>query len=219
MASSGILERIDATRSRVGLALRMIGNHASHSPGANDLARHVMNDLATATRSTVRLGVLAGLAVTYVERPAGSGPRCVRAGASPAPPHATAMGTALLAFLPAWIVRDVIFTGLPRYTPFTLTTPEELRRSLARTRLTQVAVTAREYTLESSTVAAPAFGTGGTVIAAVEAEARDPQADLHALRPAVRVTARSLTRELATNNVRGTLTITVSPQRSEVAGD
>jgi DNA-binding IclR family transcriptional regulator len=204
----GLLERTDDTQYRVGLPLRMIGNHAAHTPGMHERARQVMDDLAAATRSDVRLGVFEDLEVVYVEKPAGFRPLCSPTGATVVPAHATAMGKALLAFSSPRVVDAVIAAGLKRFTPFTLTSPDRLRHSLAVTRLTQVAVARREYDIECSALAVPVFGAGGTVVAALELEAREPQADLRALQPAVVVAARSLTRELATSRARGSLTFT-----------
>jgi DNA-binding IclR family transcriptional regulator len=207
LAAWGILERTDDTQYRVGLPLRMIGNHALHAPGMHERARQVMDDLACATRSTVRLGVLEEHEVAYIEKSASSRPVSAPAGPATVPAHATAMGKALLAFLPHRLVDEIIDAGLRRYTPFTLTTRDRLRHSLAIIRLTQVAVARREHDLESSALAVPVFGAGGTVVAALELEARDPMTDLRAVQPAVMVAARSLTRELATSRAQGQLAI------------
>jgi DNA-binding IclR family transcriptional regulator len=207
LASWGILERAQDTQYRVGLPLRMIGNYASHAPEMHARARQVMEDLAAATRATVRLGVLEDCSVAFMEKPSGTRPVSIPANSSPAPAHATAMGKALLAFSSPRHVDQVIEAGLKRYTPFTLTTSERLRRSLAIIRLTHVAVARREYDVETSALAVPVFGAGGMVVAALEVDAREPQTDLRPLQPALIVAARSLTRELATSRVRGQLSV------------
>jgi hypothetical protein len=81
---------------------------------------------------------------------------------------------------------------------YTLTTPDRLRRALAVTRLTRVALCRWELELGAAAVAVPVFGGGGTVVAALELKVRDLRSDLHTLQPALVVAARCLSRELAT---------------------
>jgi DNA-binding IclR family transcriptional regulator len=192
----------------------MIGSEVPHRPGMQELARQVMEDLSAATHSTVRLGVLDRLQVTYLEKRPHTAQTAGAQGAATAPLHATAMGKALLAFTSQDIVERVIAAGLARHTPFTLTAPEQLRHALGTIRLTHVASSRREFDLETAAVAVPVFGVtlGGsrtirTVVAALEIQARDPQTDLRALQPAVTVAARSLTRELVTSRTHVLLAI------------
>src|SRR5690242_689383 len=147
LAAWGMLERTDDGHYRAGTQLKVIGGRNSLAPsGIEEKARRIMEDLATATgRTTVRLGVLRDAEVVYVEKVNGSRPVSMFYEAATAPAHATAMGKALLAFAPPHAVDRVIARGLERYTQFTLTTPDQLRRSLAVTRLTRVAISRREY--------------------------------------------------------------------------
>jgi DNA-binding IclR family transcriptional regulator len=204
MAAWGVLERTDDGHYRVGEQLRVIGRESA-PPMANirEKARRVMEDLATATsRTSVRLGVLEDLAVAFVEKLPGSRPVSMFVEAAIGPAHATAMGKALLAFSSPRTVDMVIARGLERFTPFTLTTPERLRRTLGVTRLTRVAVCRREFDLDSSSVAVPVFGAGGSVIAALELEVHDPR-DLRQMQPPLVVAARTLSRDLASSRTPG----------------
>jgi hypothetical protein len=115
------------------------------------------------------------------------------------PAHATALGKALLAFTAPRVVDLVIAQGLRAFTPYTLTTPDRFRRALAVTRLTRIAVSRWELDLGVSTVAAPVFGAGGHVVAALELRVRDLRCDLQVVQPALMVAARSLSREVATS--------------------
>jgi len=83
-----------------------------------------------------------------------------------------------------------------------VTTAERLRRTLAVTRLTQIAVARRELDVHTSAVAVPVFGAGGAVVAALELEARDPQ-DLRRMQPPLVVAGRGLSRELAMSHPKG----------------
>jgi hypothetical protein len=114
------------------------------------------------------------------------------------PAHATALGKALLAFSPAELLNCLIAEGLTCYTPRTLTDPEELRRSLAVTRLTRVAVSRGEFEQSVSAVAVPVFGAGGIAAAALELTVTDLRADQRLAQSVLTVAARGLSRELAT---------------------
>jgi DNA-binding IclR family transcriptional regulator len=198
LAAWGLLERTEDGAYQIGLPLRMIGTRAWHAPSIQERAPRVMEDLAGATRTDVRLGIFDGLDVAYIEKPVGRHPVTTFSAGSVLPAHATAMGKALLAFSAPRTVDLVVAQGLTALTPYTLSTPDRLRRALAVTRLTRVAVARWELELGASAVAAPVFGSGGQVVAALELRVRDLRSDLQIMQPALMVAARSLSRELAT---------------------
>jgi DNA-binding IclR family transcriptional regulator len=200
LAKIGILERSADGQYRAGWQLRLVGGRASESADLDDRMPRVLEDLAAATQKTVRLGILDGDEVLCLDK-GDSPPYWSRAsGLSEVPAHATAMGKVLLAFAPTDIVDHIIARGLQSYTPFTITTPGALRQSLAVTRLTGVAVSRREFRPDMHTVAVPAFGPGGTVIAALELEVGKRIADIRSMQPALTIAARTLSRELTTAN-------------------
>jgi DNA-binding IclR family transcriptional regulator len=137
--------------------------------------------------------------VAYIEKMFGYHPVSLFSAGATVPAHATALGKAILAFSGPPIVDHVIAHGLKAYTPYTLTTPDRLRRALAVTRLTRIAVSRGELAVGMSAIAAPVFGTGGCVVAALEVRIRDLRTDPPGRQPALIVAARSLSRELATN--------------------
>jgi DNA-binding IclR family transcriptional regulator len=200
LAGWGILERGDDGQYRPGGQWRAVcGAPPVPAPiNIRERVRRVMEDLAVATsRTDVRIGVLHGIDVVYIEKRRGNRPVSMVDDASAAPAHASAMGKALLAFAPPHVVEEVIAHGLTRYTPFTVTRPERLRRTLAVIRLTRLALCRREFTLSDSAVAAPVFGTGGNVVAALEIETHDP-VDLRGIQPPLIMASRSLSRDFAT---------------------
>jgi DNA-binding IclR family transcriptional regulator len=205
LAAWGVLERTDDAHYRAGTSLQAIGGQGLHRAGLFERARRVMEDVVTATRSPVRLGVLDGLDVAYVEKLVGHRPVSMFADEVALPAHATAMGKALLAFSPPPVLDALLDKGLERFTPYTLTTPERLRRALAVIRLTRVALCRWEYELGSAAVAVPVFGGGGTVVAALELKVRDLRSDLPVMQPALIVAARCLSRELVTAPFPGSL--------------
>jgi IclR family acetate operon transcriptional repressor len=201
----GFLERTDDRRYRVGPLLTDLGVRSLHEPNLSEHARRVLDDLSSATHATVRLGVLDQLAVSYIEKQpnARAVPTSFETRALPA--HATAMGKALLAFSSPETVDAVIGNGLDRYTPFTIVSGAELRRALARIRVTQVATTRQELRLHTAAVAVPVVGGGGGVVAALELTTGGRGHQLHLIQSAVIVAARSLSRELTASQRRNRL--------------
>ena len=195
LAGWQILERTEEGNYRIGLQLRMIGTNGRYSPSLTERAPAVMEDLCAVTRGDVRLGVLHDLEVAYIEKLVGHRPVSMFTPAATLPPHATALGKALLAFVPPRIVDLVILSGLTSYTPYTITTPDRLRRVLAVTRLSRMAVSRWELQLGVSAVATPVFGQNGAV-AALEVRVRDVRKDLPSIKAALVVATRSLSREL-----------------------
>jgi DNA-binding IclR family transcriptional regulator len=198
-----LLERTDDGHYRVGLRLRMLGTGDAAPPNVAERAPWVLDDLAAATRSRARLGVLAGHRVAYLEKQPGSRPVSSFSSAATLPAHPTALGRALLAFAPAAVVEAVVARGLRRYTAHTVTSPERFRRALAVTRHTRVAVTRGELEVGVSGVAMPVFGTGGGVVAAIELAVADLGRELQPVTAALAVASRSLSRELASGRRRG----------------
>jgi DNA-binding IclR family transcriptional regulator len=198
LAAWGVLERTDESQYRVGLALRMIGSRPVHPPNLQERARRAIEDLAAATRTDARLGVLQNFEVAYVEKLTGPSPVSAFSAARTLPAHATAMGKALLAFSPQQTVDAVIARGLRRYTTYTVTSPDRLRRTLSVTRLTRTAISRGELDLTCTAIAVPVFGPGGGVAAALELRVRDLRSDLQILQPALAIAARALSRDITT---------------------
>jgi DNA-binding IclR family transcriptional regulator len=201
LAAGGVLERTEDAHYRVGLPLQVIGSRAAPAPTTVEWARRGMDDLAAAVHADVRFGFFEGLEVAFIEKVAGQHGLHSYCGAAALPAHATALGKALLAFSPPGTVEQVIARGLRRYTAYTLTTADRLRRALAETRLGCVALSRWELQLGTSGVAAPVFGAGGRVTAALEVRVRDPRSELPRVQPALQVAARALSRELAMSQI------------------
>lgn len=217
LAAWGVLERTDDAHYRAGVPLKVIGSHAAQASSLNERGRRVMEDVSAATRTNVRLGVLDGLQVAYTEKVVGHRPVSSSMNAL-LPAHATAMGKALLAFSPPRLVNVLVDAGLERYTPYTLTTGDRLRRALAVTRLTRVALCRWEMELGAAAIAVPIFGGGGMVMAALELKVRDLRSDLNAMQPALIVAARCLSRELATCQPFGGLALAPESRAMHTSG-
>jgi DNA-binding IclR family transcriptional regulator len=202
LAACGVLEHSDDGQYRVGEYLKLVAAQPTNPlRGTQERTRRVMEDLAAALgHADVRLGVLAGHQVVFIHRSVNSRPTPASGEPAVLPVHATATGKALLAFAPPAVVDDVIARGLERYTRFTITDPDELRRALATIRLTGVAVARRELQIDTISVAAPVFAGCGEPVAAIELRARD-YVEVRLLRPPLIVAARTLSRELAVQGI------------------
>ena len=196
LEGSGLLERTDDAEFQAGLPLQALKCGTSSPPGIVEATRHALEDLAIATRARAKLGVLIGLQIAFIEEPCDHDPGTTFGKAPRLPAHATALGKALLAFSPAEVIDRIIANGLERYTPYTLTDPEKLRRCLATTRRTRVAFVRSEFKQGISAVAVPVFG-GKAVVAALEVTVPNLCVDLQAANCVLTVAARGISRELA----------------------
>lgn len=197
LTGAQLLERSPEGGYRIGPALSQLrGGDDAGVPTLAQRAPAVLADLFEATGRPVRLGVLRNLRVAYVEK-AGRAPTTSFDAGAVLPTHASALGKALLAFAPSATVRTLLATGLPRYTPSTMTRPDQLLHALSVTRLTRLATCDGELAAGECTVAAPVAGPGGRVAAALEIRVPDLQAGLQAVRHVLTLTARSLSRELS----------------------
>jgi DNA-binding IclR family transcriptional regulator len=219
LTSWRLLERTPDGLYRAGLPLRMISNCPDRNPTLQERAPCVLEDLAAATRSRARLGVLHELEVAYIEKQPGHRPVTSWGPAATLPAHPTALGRALLAFSPPGVVDMTIMRGLRPFTAHTVTSPDRFRRALAVTRLTRVAVTRFELEAGACGVAMPVFGPGGEVVAAIELTVQDLGATLQPVLAALTIAARSLSRELAGQSRQARETVlTPAPRLIAAAG-
>lgn len=196
LAAAQLVERAPGGGYRVGPAVgRLCRGDDAGAPAVDRLAPAVLDDLYCATGRPVRLGVLRGLRVAYVEK-AGRAPSTSFAAGAVLPAHASALGKVLLAFAPSTTAKALVATGLPRYTPRTLTRACDLMHMLSVVRLTRIATCDGELVPGECAVAAPVTGPGGAVFAALELRVPDLRG-LDDVRRLLTVTARGLSRELA----------------------
>lgn len=192
----GALERDDG-RYRVGLRLWEVAALAPRGPGLREAALPFLEDLYEATHQNVQLAVLDGLEVIYLERLSGRGAVHVltRVGGR-FPAHATGVGLVLLAHADAELQERAIAGPLRRFTPKTICAGPPLRRALADVRRTGVAISDGQVELVALSVAAPVYGPGDRVVAAVSIVIPSDVGEPRTLVPAVRTTARGISRAL-----------------------
>jgi IclR family transcriptional regulator, acetate operon repressor len=166
-----------------------------------DVSHPVMSRLVEQFQETVNLGVLDGGEVVVVH--AIESPRSIRMSSkigNRRHAHSTGLGKVLLAWRdPKEVERIVRVKGLPRLTPKTITTLEELDRELARVRKKGYAEDREENELQVKCVAVPVRNAQGDLLAGLSVsgpasrmDAQKIKAILASMRPAVEELGRLL---------------------------
>ena len=156
--------------------------------------------LASKTGCAVRVGVLHGgsvVVVHHVFRP-DTTLQILEVGAQ-LPAHASALGKAIVAYLPDPVVDDLLTGDLPRLTARTLTL-KQLRSELEAVRDDSFARERDEAVIGESSIAAPIFDHAGHAVGAVgvvgDTERLLPRGPAKGLTAAVTEAARGVSREL-----------------------
>ena len=197
MVGAGLLER-SSDRYRLSLLMFELGMRASLERDLLEVSTPFLEELRAAVNETVHLGVRDGTEVVYIAKlvghrkvdvPSSTGGRLGL--------YCTAVGKALLAHAPADVQHDVLRDPLVRRTPRTITAPGVLAHQLVQVRSEGVAFEYEESRVGVVCVAAPVFGPGGALMAAVSVAG--PVTRFHPARHADRVrdTARGISGVLA----------------------
>jgi DNA-binding IclR family transcriptional regulator len=167
---TGLVERTPENRFRLGLKLYELGSRAVEQIDLRARVHPWFRKLSAQVGETVHLGVLQKTSVVYLDKVEPNNRRVwleSRIGASN-PVYCTAMGKAILAFLPpeeaAAIIARIRFV---RFTPRTLCTAEALQRSLDRVRRRGYAIDDEEVECGVRCIGAPILNDSGRPVAAV----------------------------------------------------
>jgi DNA-binding IclR family transcriptional regulator len=182
-------------RYRIGNRLFEISSLAPIRHELREAVLPFLQDLFTATRTTVQLGVLDGAQVLVVEKITGHRPMPMLSqvgGTIPA--HCSGLGRAILAYSEPATIDAVIDAGLVARTPRTITTAVALRRELAAIPDRGWAVDREEGNIGVSCVAAPIFGPLGGVVAALSVTGPTSVVRADRAGPAVRLAAAAASR-------------------------
>ncbi|HEY0936051.1 MAG TPA: IclR family transcriptional regulator [Trebonia sp.] len=193
LARLGVLARTPSGHYVVGRRLWQIGLLAPVQTDLRETAAPFLQDLYATTLATVHLAVRDGTGVLYLDRLSGqrSVPVLSRTGARLAL-HATGVGKVLLAYAPP-DVQQKILSSLKRITPYTVTSPAQLRAQLDRVLADGYATTAEEMTLGACSVAVP-VQRGSDVIAALGTVVPSLRRDKGRLVSALQVAAHGIGR-------------------------
>lgn len=170
LESRAYLDRTPDSGYRIGR--KLAGPSASGTPGQAEViraARPHMEGLLALCKETLNLGVLDGGEVLVVGTL--ESPQAVRMSSKIGNrryPHSTALGKVLLAGLPDKDVRRVVKAlGMPAFTDRTIVSVDDLVVELERVRAHGWALDNRENEDDGRCIAAPVFGPGRAVVAAL----------------------------------------------------
>lgn len=178
---------------RLGRRLAQLASVVTGEIDLRFVARPVCERLADAVGETVTLDVLAGDSIEPIEQATAS-TSVVRVNwlGRRYPLHCTASGKVVLAFAPAAVRERLLAAPLERWTLRTLTERPALDAELEEARRTGLARTREELEVGLDALAAPVFGAGGDVVAAL-----DVSGPSHRLRSAERSELPRLAQEAA----------------------
>jgi DNA-binding IclR family transcriptional regulator len=167
-----VLQQDSAGAYGLGPQLAVWGQQYLDGLDVRRQAEDLMRGLSDETRETCYLGVRDQRRVLYVAKADGS--QAVRLAAhvgSRNPLHSTAIGKALLAFMPGAVVQEYLQGPLERRTPNTITEPGRLAGELAATRARGYAIDDIENEDGVRCVAAPVRDHAGDVVASLSVAA------------------------------------------------
>ncbi|MER7938135.1 MULTISPECIES: IclR family transcriptional regulator [unclassified Streptomyces] len=202
LTSVGALERLEDGRYVVGLRLLETASLAPRGHGLRAVAMPYMEDLFHVTRQHVLLAVRDAGEALLVERLSArdASPVRYRVGGR-LPLTSTGVGLVLLSFAPPSVQEEAMAAHRPERGDDDIRTPDDLRRVLAEIRRGDHAVGRQDRPWPVITVAAP-VRDGKEVVAALSVVAPDTGPGTPAFGPAVRATARAISRLLAEDSGR-----------------
>lgn len=174
MTAAGFVERPESGTYRLGIRLLELGNVVKSRISIREAAMPPMQQLHLQLGESVNLGVRQGDDIVYVERTSSgrSSIRVVHLVGARAPLHVTAVGKLYLAHespqnLRAYAAR----TGLPGFTPTSLTTLAALEKELESVRRQGIALDNEEIEQGLRCIAAPIRDDDGELVAGISVSA------------------------------------------------
>ncbi|MWB97223.1 IclR family transcriptional regulator [Agromyces seonyuensis] len=168
LVDSGLLERDDDRRIRIGVKLWELATRSSHALRLRQAAMPSMERVQARIREHTQLAILEQDEALFLERLSGpeSGSNVTRI-AGRLPLHAASSGLVLLAFGDRELRERILAGPLVRTAAETLTDPAALRRKLAEVAALGYAVAPGYIEAVSTGVAVPVRDETGTVVAAL----------------------------------------------------
>jgi IclR family transcriptional regulator, KDG regulon repressor len=160
LVAHGFVDQDGGTRAyRLGTRLLALGSRIHNQPRLLEVARPIMERLATKTGEDSGLSVLQGTYAVILDRVEGPNPlKIVEAMRQPVPLHCGAFRKVLLAYQPqAWIFKYLSSIKLTKYAPRTLTRKAAILQELAVIRSRGYALSYGEYLADSGGIASPVF--------------------------------------------------------------
>ncbi|MBV2235564.1 MAG: IclR family transcriptional regulator [Sterolibacterium sp.] len=174
MSASGFVERAEPGSYQLGIRLLELGNLVKSRINIRDSAMPLMQRLHREIGESVNLGIRQGDEIVYVERTSSgrSTVRVVHLVGARAPLHVTAVGKLFLVEDGAQKVHDYARrTGLPGFTPTSLTSLAALEKELDYVRRHGVAFDNEEIEQGLRCIAAPIRDDTGELVAGLSVSA------------------------------------------------
>jgi IclR family acetate operon transcriptional repressor len=166
------------TRYTLGARLAYLGERSLLAIDLRGAARPVLEDLHRRFGETVNLAVRDGDEIVYVDMiESEHGLRMAARVGNRDSLHTTALGKAILAFLPREEADEIMRRGLSARTARTIVDPQRLRAALVRVRERGVAEDRGENEVGARCVGAPIFDHRGRVAGAISVSAPDSRLD------------------------------------------
>ena len=201
LKSRGYVHKDELDRYSLSLKLFSLGSQLIAGIDLRRSTYPLLKELAEKAQITAHLGVPEGQRAVYIEKIEVMGSIRLRTDVGRTLPlHATAIGKALLAFLPEEEIEGILKTlPLPALTPRTITGAAALKKELGRVRALGYSVNNEENEAETRAVAAPIFGPDGRPMAAINLGATTLQMrskDISRMGPLVKQYALKMSKQL-----------------------
>ncbi len=148
---------------RLGVRLFELGSVVGNLRDIRVLARPYLQNIALQTGESVHIGMLDRGEVMYLDTvDSNMALRVVAEAGMRLPVHCSALGKAMLAYLPEAQVKSILQThGMPSFTPHTITTQQAMEEELAKIRDNGFSLENGEMRIGMRCVAAPVFDAEG----------------------------------------------------------
>jgi DNA-binding IclR family transcriptional regulator len=175
LAERKYLRRDDQTATyHLGLSVFRLGNAFAERLDLHAVGQRMAQSVAKDCDETVHVGMLEGSDVVYLCKvDSTQSVRMVSRMGGRVPASCTAVGKALLAYLPDAERKRLLGKGLAKLTPRSITEPHVLANQLDQIRLTGLAYESGESNPDVSCVAAPVRDHTGAVVAAMSISVPD----------------------------------------------
>jgi IclR family acetate operon transcriptional repressor len=191
---------LSTTWYTLGTRLAYLGQRSLGAFDLRQIARPVLQDLYQRFYETVNLGVLEGNEVVYIDMvESHHGLRMAAHLGSRDTAHSTALGKAMLAFLPPDAIAHELHRDLGAKTERTIVAPAALKAELDRVRIKGYAEDLGENELGARCIGAPIFDHGREVVAAISVSSPESRLDddrAAEVASAVRESASEITRRI-----------------------
>lgn len=177
LVARGYIERVDNEQYALGTAIIVLSQAARVNVELRDRAAPLLSEIAEACHESMYLTIREGDNVLYIY--AIESPRRLLARTAigdRVPLHCTANGKAILAHLSeSEVMAFAERTGLPSFTPNTITNLSALKEELETTKAHGYALDIEEHELGTFCVGAPIYDATARVIGACSISGEDPQ--------------------------------------------